>query len=199
MSSAKISGVHLKVSRTRSNPSTANIFSLTLKHKASPHCSFSLASGKSRQYARMESTFMKTTLPPCTLRTQRKPRLCLDIETFASLRVLVGQFCSAGSKADKSVHPTRVARLIVFKILDHGHLAVGHVKAEALAVALRCCSATGDHHRIVASRLGGGRHASAQQGCLQAAATKALQRSRAAQREHAMVSDRQSGGARHDF
>src|SRR5580700_4156092 len=58
ISSAKASGVHLKVSRTWSSPSTANIFVLTLKQSASPHCNFSLASGNERQYARTESTFI---------------------------------------------------------------------------------------------------------------------------------------------
>ena len=58
ISSPKVSGVHLKVSRTWSSPSTANIFALTLKHRASPHWSFSVASGNDRQYARMASTFI---------------------------------------------------------------------------------------------------------------------------------------------
>src|ERR1051326_915149 len=58
ISSAKISGVHLKVRRTRSSPNTVNILALTLKHRASPHCNFSVASGNDRQYFRISSTFM---------------------------------------------------------------------------------------------------------------------------------------------
>src|SRR5579863_6828399 len=62
ISSANTSGVHLNVNRTWSSPSTANIFALTLKHRASPHCSFSVASGNDRQYLRISSTFMSDSL-----------------------------------------------------------------------------------------------------------------------------------------
>src|SRR5258706_12778501 len=56
ISSAKTSGVHLKQSRGLSSPSMAKIFPRILKQRSSPHCRFSVASGKERQYARMEST-----------------------------------------------------------------------------------------------------------------------------------------------
>src|SRR5215472_2088647 len=58
MSSANIAGVHLKQSRRVSSPSITKILPPTLKHSFSPHCNFSVALGKARQKARMESTSM---------------------------------------------------------------------------------------------------------------------------------------------
>ena len=61
ISSAKLSAVHLKQNLgLESTPSaaTVNILPPTLKHRSSPHCSFSVASGKERQYARNESMFI---------------------------------------------------------------------------------------------------------------------------------------------
>src|SRR5215469_7172509 len=56
MSSENIVGVHLKHIRRVSRPSITKILPPTLKHNSSPHCNFSVALGKARQNARMEST-----------------------------------------------------------------------------------------------------------------------------------------------
>src|SRR5579864_129463 len=58
ISSAKISGLHLKQRPRWSSPSMTKILPAILKQSSSPHCSFSVALGNERQYERMESTFM---------------------------------------------------------------------------------------------------------------------------------------------
>src|ERR1700751_439070 len=58
ISSAKISGLHLKQRPRWSSPSVTKILPAILKQSSSPHCSFSVALGNDRQYERMESTFM---------------------------------------------------------------------------------------------------------------------------------------------
>src|SRR5208282_6765046 len=58
--SANLSGAHLKQMRcgTESSPSITKIFWFTLKQSSSPHCRFSFACGKERQYLRIDSAFM---------------------------------------------------------------------------------------------------------------------------------------------
>src|SRR5437660_10710142 len=75
ISSANTSGAHLKQSRGLSRPTMLKIFPRILKHRSSPHCRFSVASGKFRQYSRISSTFMVSpdrldcAMPPAAFRS----------------------------------------------------------------------------------------------------------------------------------
>src|SRR5215469_12497788 len=87
MSSVNISGAHLKVTRTLSRPRTANIFPQTLKHKASSHCNFSVASGKLKQNSRILAAFIGgfvyDTLQPRLASHARISRLRTNLRTYA--------------------------------------------------------------------------------------------------------------------
>src|SRR3979490_2849418 len=67
---ANTSGVHLNVNRPSSSPPTANIFSLALEQRPSPHHSFSVAPGNDRQYLRISSTFMSDSVLGATTLSQ---------------------------------------------------------------------------------------------------------------------------------
>src|SRR5271157_4169602 len=63
-SSAKFSGVHLNEMRcgTISMAATTNSLPSTLKHKSAPHCTISVVCGKRRQYCRIASMSIRSSL-----------------------------------------------------------------------------------------------------------------------------------------
>src|ERR1700685_1276377 len=77
INSAKLSGVHLKQSRGLSRPTIAKIFPPILKHRSSPHCSFSVARGKARQNSRMISQFIS--FSHVSVYRPRQSKLCKEI------------------------------------------------------------------------------------------------------------------------
>src|ERR1700722_16503803 len=123
----------------------------------------------------MESTLMAINLPP---KARRKPPPSIIDSRFASPQRNGSVPLGARRTRLAAVHVA--SRLIVLESLDHGQLTVGHVEAEALAVALRYCSATGDHDCVLASHLCRSGHSGTQKSGLQASTAKAFQRSRSA-------------------
>src|ERR1700691_3372470 len=123
----------------------------------------------------MESTLMAINLP------SRAAEKTTALDYQLSLRVSSTHgSVPLGVRRTRADARTRALRLIVWEILDHGQLTVGHVEAEALAVALRYRSATGDHDCVLASHRCRSGHSGTQKSGLQAATAKAFQRSRAA-------------------
>src|SRR5690242_1981852 len=90
-------------------------------------------------------------------------RTCFPVSTTLSLLILHYRNDRSPIATYGAAAPSPGSNgLCSVQLLNHRDLAVGDTKSQPLRIALRGCSALGDHDRILASGLDGSRHASPQ-------------------------------------